>query len=86
LAQVPDISQSLLDFPGTGNRQTNKYWKMPGMLLVRLLVAVAIVASMALPMMRQLLQAVFAQKDYTQKVCIQAPPLLAWQVRPNCFL
>ncbi|DBB09213.1 TPA: hypothetical protein ACH3X3_007799 [Trebouxia sp. C0006] len=24
-------------------------------------------------------QAVFAQKDYTQKVCIQAPPLLAWQ-------
>jgi len=32
LAQVPDISQSLLDFPGTGNRQTYEYWKMPGVL------------------------------------------------------
>jgi len=32
LAQVPDISQSLLDFPGTCNRQTYEYWKMPGML------------------------------------------------------
>ncbi len=36
LAQVPDISQSLLDFPRTGNRQTYEYWEMPGML--RLLV------------------------------------------------
>ncbi|KAA6427356.1 MAG: hypothetical protein FRX49_02020 [Trebouxia sp. A1-2] len=26
-------------------------------------------------------EAVFAQKDYTLKVCIQAPPLLVWQLK-----